>query len=125
SSLHRNPKLSLKKARWSSALPTAGCRNDINKSVEIWPGDDSRSAPRPTLRGAFPMPERRTVVRLVFTLGIIAGFTASVFAQGHKMGPLAQRASAKTSGFSQVIISAVDDSSLPEVAEAVQQRGGS
>jgi len=71
------------------------------------------------------MPQRRTVVRLVFTFGIIAGFTASAFAQGRKMGPLAQKAAAKSSGFSQVIINAVDRSSLSEVAAAVQQRGGS
>jgi len=70
------------------------------------------------------MPQRRTVVRLVFTLGIIAVVTASAFAQGHKMGPLAQKASTKSSGFSQVIISAVDRSSLSDVAAAVQQRGG-
>ena len=68
---------------------------------------------------------QRTVVRLVSFIGIFAVSATAVFAQGQKMGPLAQKASTRTSGVSPVIIRVPDQSARSQVAAFVQAHGGS
>ena len=70
------------------------------------------------------MRNRATLVRLVVALGLTAASVLPASADSHKIGPLAQKKAVLASGFSTVIVRAVDHGSLPMVGNAIQQRGG-
>jgi serine protease AprX len=69
----------------------------------------------------------RTVVSRVRPIVFIVALlwaTVPAFAQGRKLGPLADRASTMSSGFSAVVIQGTDVTSLAEIRSFVQGHGG-
>ena len=61
----------------------------------------------------------------VFTAAALASAASPALAQGQKLGPLADRASRMSSGFSAVVIQATDKDSLGQLPSLVRQNGGS
>ena len=70
----------------------------------------------------------RTAVSFLRPLSLVAALAcaaAPASAQGRKLGPLAERASRMSSGFSAVVIQAIDGESVAQLKALVQRNGGS
>ena len=66
-----------------------------------------------------------SLFRLASFVAAIIGAAMSASAQSPKLGPLADRASRSSSGFSPVVIQATDEDALAQIESAVKEHGGS